>query len=146
MKVLITMITRTFSALQKILSFKDRYLYLKLGGVIGETTFGFDRYLNQVLYTSRRWLKTRDTVIVRDAGCDLAVRDFPISGSIIVHHMNPITIEDIEKERDEIFDPEFLISTAPLTHRAIHYGNESLLPKPLVVRHRNDTCPWLLQN
>ena len=132
MKVLITMITRTFSALQKILSFKDRYLYLKLGGVIGETTFGFDRYLNQV--------------IVRDAGCDLAVRDFPISGSIIVHHMNPITIEDIEKERDEIFDPEFLISTAPLTHRAIHYGNESLLPKPLVVRHRNDTCPWLLQN
>lgn len=146
MKVLITMITRTFSALQKILSFKDRYLYLKLGGVIGETTFGFDRYLNQVLYTSRRWLKTRDAVIVRDAGCDLAVRDFPISGSIIVHHMNPITIEDIEKERDEIFDPEFLISTAPLTHRAIHYGNESLLPKPLVVRHRNDTCPWLLQN
>lgn len=135
---------RTFSDLQRIISFKERYLYLRLGGVVGKDTFGFDRYLNQVLYTSRQWLKTRDIVIVRDSGCDLGARDYPIRGSIIVHHMNPISIDDIEKERAEIFDPEFLICTAPNTHLAIHYGNEDLLPKLPINRQRNDTCPWLL--
>lgn len=136
--------TRTYTELRKIQKFEDRYEYLRLGGVVGHDTFGFDRYVNQMLYTSRQWLKTRDSVIVRDDGCDLGARDYPIRGSIIVHHMNPITLEDIEEGRAEIFDPEFLICTAPNTHLAIHFGNQSLLPKNPVDRKPNDTCPWLL--
>lgn len=143
MKVLIPMI-RSFSELDKIVEFKDRYMYLRLGGVVGKTTFGYDRYLNQMLYTSHRWLKTRDSVIVRDSGCDLGAIDYPIKGSIVVHHMNPINIDDVIEERDVIFDPEFLICAAPNTHLAIHYGNENLLPKLPIIRRRNDTCPWLL--
>jgi len=141
---MMTLMNKSFSELRKIEKFEDRYFYLRLGGVVGNDTFGFDRYLNQMLYTSNHWLKTRDYVIVRDYGCDLGVRDYPIHGRIIVHHMNPISIEDIENERDDIFDPEFLICTSPNTHLAIHYGNKELLPKLPVVRLRNDTCPWFL--
>jgi hypothetical protein len=135
---------RTFSELQKIKTFEERYKYLSLGGSVGVATFGFDRYLNQMLYTSHRWLKTRDIVIIRDNGCDLGVIDYPIRGSIIVHHMNPITAEDIESERDEIFNPEYLICVSSTTHLAIHYGDDRLLPKLPIVRSKNDTCPWLL--
>jgi hypothetical protein len=130
--------------LQKIILFKDRYEYLRLGGSVGKQTFGFDRYINQMLYTSRRWLQTRDRVIIRDNGCDLGVSDYLIRGTILVHHMNPISVEDIENERNEIFDPEFLVCTTPNTHLAIHYGNEDLLPKLPITRRSNDTCPWLL--
>ena len=139
-----SMMIRTFSELKKIKIFEERYRYLRLVGVVGKSTFGFDRYLNQMLYTSRRWLGVRDDVIIRDRGCDLGVDDYVIHGRIIIHHMNPITIEDIELERDEIFDPEFLICTSFNTHNAIHYGDESLLPQLPIIRSRYDTCPWRL--
>jgi hypothetical protein len=133
---------RTYSELIQLKTFEERYNYLKLYGRVGETTFGYDRYINQLLYTSDRWRRTRRGIIIRDNGCDLGMEDHEINDIIIVHHMNPLTIEDIEEERPEIFDQRFLISTTDLTHKAIHYGDENLLPKPFVERRRNDTCPW----
>lgn len=135
---------RTYSNLKRIRSFEDRYQYLRLGGIVGKKTFGVDRYLNQMLYTSPRWLNARDNIIIRDLGCDLGVEGYDIYGRIYVHHMNPITIEDIELERDEIFDPEFLICSSFNTHSAIHYGDESLLPQLPIIRKKYDTCPWRL--
>jgi hypothetical protein len=123
-------------------SFEERYQYLKLNGVVGDSTFGYDRILNQLLYRSDRWKKTRDGIIIRDNGCDLGIEDYEIHDKIYVHHMNPITIEDVENDRDEIYDPEYLICTSFNTHNAIHYGDESLLPKPPIERRMNDTCPW----
>lgn len=133
---------RTFSELRRLKTFEERYRYLRLTGVVGDSTFGFDRYLNQILYTSRRWQRTRDGIIIRDQGCDLGVKDYEIYGRIIIHHMNPITMEDLEVNDDKIFDPEFLICTSPNTHNAIHYGSESLLPRQPIERRPNDTCPW----
>ena len=138
------MTIRTYSNLKKIRSFEDRYRYLRLGGIVGKKTFGADRYLNQILYTSDIWLAVRDKVIIRDLGCDLGVEGYDIYGRIYVNHMNPITIEDIELERDEIFDPEFLICSSFNTHSAIHYGDESLLPQLPIIRKKYDTCPWRL--
>ena len=138
------MTIRTYSILKRIRSFEDRYRYLRLGGIVGKKTFGADRYLNQILYTSDVWLAVRDKVIIRDLGCDLGVEGYDIYGRIYVHHMNPITIEDIELERDEIFDPEFLICSSFNTHSAIHYGDESLLPQLPIIRKKYDTCPWRL--
>ena len=136
------MITRCHQELIRLDTFEERYKYLKLSGIVGESTFGFDRYLNQILYTSKRWKKTRDDIIIRDKACDLGVEDYEIHSRIIIHHMNPITLEDVELERDVVFNPEFLISTSMNTHNAIHFGNESLLPKVPLERRRNDTCPW----
>lgn len=133
---------RTYTELSRISTFEDRYEYLKLGGRIGEETFGFDRYLNQVFYRSQKWKSIRDFVIVRDNGCDLGVRGFEIYGKILIHHMNPITIEDIEKESDFLTNPEYLISTTLDTHNAIHYGDKSLLLTGPIERTKNDTCPW----
>lgn len=133
---------RTYSELITRDSFIDRYYYLKLVGQVGVETFGFDRYLNQMLYKSKRWLDSRRKVIIRDQGCDLGVDGYEIGDRIIVHHMNPITLEDIELEKDEVFDPEFLISTSFRTHNAIHYGDDSLLPKLPLERSSNDMCPW----
>lgn len=134
---------KTYSEMIALPTFEDRYRYLRLQGRVGEETFGYDRYLNQILYQrSSRWRSVRDKVIIRDNGCDLAAEGREIYGKIIVHHMNPITIADIENERDYIFDPEFLISTSHNTHNAIHYGDESLLIKAPIERHANDTCPW----
>ena len=133
---------RRYSQIKKIKTFLERYRYLRLIGRVGQDVFGFDRYLNQMLYTSKRWLRVRDEIIVRDDGCDLGIDGYEISGKIIVHHMNPITIEDIECGRDEVFDPEFLICTTHATHNAIHYGDESLLPQLPIIRRKNDTCPW----
>lgn len=133
---------RVFSELNRLRTFKERYRYLRLSGVVGRSTFGFDRYLNQMLYRSKRWLKTRDGIIIRDQGCDLGIEGYEIHGRIIIHHMNPITIEDIEMDRDEIYDPEFLISTSSNTHNGIHFGDESLLPQLPIDRRPNDTCPW----
>lgn len=135
---------RTYSELITLPTFEERYRYLKLGGRVGEETFGFDRYLNQLLYKSDRWLKVRDIVILRDNGCDLGIEGREIHGKILVHHMNPITIEDVILGREEVFDPEFLISTIKATHDAIHYGDESLLILAPIERRRNDTCPWRL--
>ena len=134
---------RTYRQLHLLKTFEERYRYLRLSGNVGNETFGYDRYLNQMVYTSKKWLNARDKVIIRDLGCDLGVEDYVIHGKIIVHHMNPITIEDIELYHDEIFDPEFLICTTHDTHNAIHFGDESLLPRLPIIRKRNDTSPWL---
>lgn len=133
---------RTYRELSRLKTFEERYNYLKLAGTIGVTTFGYDRYLNQILYTSREWKKARDIVIVRDEGCDLGMEDYEIQNGIWIHHMNPLTPEDIESGSPDILDPEFLISTSRRTHDAIHYGDISLLPKQHIDRRQNDTCPW----
>lgn len=137
----ITMI-RNYQDLMRFKTFEDRYNYLKLGGTVGDRTFGFDRYLNQLLYTSDRWRKLRNHIIVRDNGCDLAIEDREINDMVVIHHINPITIEDIELLRDVVFAPEYLICTSKNTHLAIHYGDESLLTKLPEPRRPNDTCPW----
>lgn len=133
---------RTYDELIKRNSFIDRYNYLRLSGQVGDPTFGHDRYLNQILYRSREWQRIRNKVIVRDNGCDLGMIDYPIEDGIVVHHMNPITIEDIENREDKVFDTEFLICTRSRTHHAIHYGDESLLPQLPVVRFAGDTILW----
>lgn len=139
----IRMIIRTYSELITLPTFEERYRYLRLRGIVGEDTFGFDRYLNQVFYKrNKEWLQVRNFVIDRDGGCDLGISDREISGRIIVHHMNPLSIEDIQMHTDYLLNPEYLISTAHLTHNAIHYGDENLLAKDPIERTINDTCPW----
>lgn len=140
--VTLTMKIRCYKELSRLKTFKERYEYLKLSGRVGESTFGYDRYLNQILYNSPRWKKVRDIVIIRDNGCDLGVEGYEINDKIIIHHMNPITVEDIEEENDDIFNPEFLISSSDRTHKAIHYSDESLLPQLPIERTPGDTCPW----
>lgn len=133
---------RKYSELKRLKTFEERYEYLRVGGLIGETTFGFERFLNQALYTSQRWRLTRNGVIIRDNGCDLGVEGHDIYDKIIIHHMNPITRKQLEDPDDSIFDPEFLICVSARTHNAIHFGDASLLPKEYVPRRPNDTCPW----
>ena len=133
---------KTYSELITLPTFEDRYRYLRMGGYVGEETFGFDRYLNQVFYRSQRWREVRDFVIIRDGACDLGVEGYEIYGKVIIHHMNPLTIEDIENESEYLLDPEFLICVSHRTHNAIHYGDESLLPQAPIIRTKNDTCPW----
>lgn len=141
------MIIRTYSELITLPTFIERYRYLKLDGVVGEATFGFDRYLNQKFYKSDEWLAVRDYVILRDTGTndycqDLGIDGHDIRGRILIHHMNPITREDIVQRSKFLLDPEYLICTIDNTHRAIHYGDESLLITAPIERSRNDTCPW----
>lgn len=134
---------KTYSELSKLYTFEERYEYLKLDGIVGEETFGFDRYLNQKFYQNDiEWKKSRDFVIMRDMGCDLGIEGREIKGRIIVHHMNPITKYDLLNRTKFLLDPEYLISTIDNTHRAIHYGDENLLIKGPVERTKNDTCPW----
>ena len=133
---------RTYSELIKLPTFEERYRYLRLQGKVGADTFGFDRYLNQVLYRSQRWRRLRDSIILRDDGCDLGIEDREIPGKLIVHHMNPITIKDIQEESDFLYNPEYLICVSHITHNAIHYGDESLLITAPIERVPNDTCPW----
>lgn len=134
---------RTYSELIKFDKFSDRFAYLKLDGKVGSETFGSHRYLNQILYKMAEWKSVRRDVIIRDNACDLAHPDFEIrSQPIYVHHMNPITIEDIIEHRSIVFNPECLICVSHQTHEAIHYGDENLLPKLPNIRQPNDTCPW----
>ena len=134
---------RTYSELSKLKTFRERYEYLKLDGTVGEETFGFDRYINQMFYKSEEWKRIRNYVITRDNGCDLGMQDRKIVDSVIlVHHMNPITKEDIINKNEILLDPEYLITTIKPTHDAIHYGDESLLAEDLIIRSKNDTCPW----
>ena len=133
---------KTYSELIKLSTFEDRYRYLKLSGRIGEDTFGFDRYLNQIFYRSQKWKSVRDFVIIRDNGCDLGIEGHEIRGKILIHHMNPIGIKDIQQVNKFLLDPEYLITTMLSTHNAIHYGDESLLVKDPIERSKNDTCPW----
>lgn len=140
-----TKIIRTYSELKELKTFEERFKYLKLGGVVGAETFGFDRYFNQKFYLTREWKQIRNYIIVRDLGCDLGCEDHEIFGQrIIIHHMNPIDLEDIERKSDFLLNPEFLITTIHSTHNAIHYGDESLIITAPIERRRNDTCPWKL--
>jgi hypothetical protein len=123
-------------------TFEDRYRYLALKGVVGDSTFGFDRYINQQFYTSTQWRQLRHHVIARDNGSDLGVEGYEIFNRIVIHHMNPMTADDIAHGDEDILDPEFLITTTPRTHNAIHYGDEKLLPRPLVARSPGDTKLW----
>lgn len=133
---------RTYSELKSLPTFEERFRYLKLDGVVGKETFGFKRWLNQKFYHSDRWLNFRDKIIIRDNGCDLGVNGLKIYGLIIIHHLNPITYDDILNHNPCIFDPENAICTRLRTHNAIHYGDESLLITEPVQRRLNDTCPW----
>ncbi len=133
---------RTFSELLTFQTFEERYAYLKLSGVVGKDTFGYDRYLNQMFYRSNEWKSIRDKVIIRDNGCDLGIDGYEIHGRIYIHHMNPIMLKDIENKTDFLTNLEYLITTTHSTHNAIHYGDESLLPLIPKERYVNDTCPW----
>ena len=133
---------RTYSELIRIPNYMDRFEYLKLDGVVGEATFGFERYLNQKFYHSHEWKTIRQHVIVRDMGCDLGIVDREIAGRIFIHHMNPITVKDISEATRFLLNPEYLICTCKRTHDAIHYSDESILYQDPVVRTPNDTCPW----
>ena len=133
---------KTYSELITFLTFEERFEYLQLKGTVGQETFGFDRYLNQILYSSKEWKSLRNKIIVRDNVCDLALEGFDIHGIILIHHINPITIEDIKKRREIVFDPENLICVTHNTHNAIHYGDKSLHSTGPSERRANDTCPW----
>lgn len=133
---------RTYSELILLPTFKERYEYLKLGGKVGEETFGFDRYLNQKFYKSKEWRDIRDYVILRDNACDLGIEDREIHSRIIIHHMNPITKYDIVNQTEFLTNPEYMICTLKRTHDAIHYGDDSILFSDVVIRSKNDTCPW----
>lgn len=137
-----TMIIRTYSELITLPTFEERFEYLRLGGKVGEATFGFDRYLNQIFYNSEEWRSIRDYVIMRDAACDLGIPGREIYSRVLIHHMNPITKEDILRRSKFLLDPEYLITTIKNTHDAIHYGDANILVKAPVERTPNDTCPW----
>jgi hypothetical protein len=136
---------RTYSELMRFHSFEDRFEYLRIGGGVADQTFGGERWLNQDFYRSYQWKEVRDFVITRDLGQDLAHSDHTIFDRIIVHHMNPIAIEDLTDFNDDILNPEYLITTCHNTHNAIHYGDASLLPQPMVVRRPGDTTPWAIE-
>ena len=133
---------KTYSELITIPTFKERYLYLKLEGVVGRETFGHDRYLNQLLYNSMEWRGFRDEILIRDMGCDLACPGFEIPARPIIHHIDPITVEDVLRRHPKVFDPENVITVSHNTHEAIHYGSENLLIIAPIERQPNDTCPW----
>lgn len=134
--------TRTYRELRSLRTFEERFEYLSLKGEVGKATFGFDRYMNQQFYRSTEWKQIRQRVIARDLGLDLGVEGHEIYDKIIIHHMNPMTPDHIEHGDSDILDPEFLITTTHATHNAIHYGDRSLLPKPLVDRRPGDTRLW----
>ena len=133
---------RCYTELIQIPTFEERYEYLRLGGRVGEDTFGFDRYLNQKFYQSPEWKRVRRDVIIRDEGRDLAMKGYELYGNIFVHHMNPITSKDLLDVAEWIMNPEFLVCVSKRTHDAIHYGDKSLLPQLPVERTPNDMCPW----
>lgn len=134
--------TRRYSDIRHLPSFEGRFDYLSLGGQVGTATFGHSRWVNQYFYNSPEWKHARDIVIIRDNSCDLGIPGYEIYTDLFVHHMNPITVEDIEEGADWILDPEFLITTSHRTHNAIHFGDATLLPRPLVARQPGDTRLW----
>lgn len=140
--VAMVMTMKSYSELIKLPTFEERFDYLKLDGAVGEETFGSSRWLNQRLYKDPEWRQARDNIIVRDGCCDLAISDRDIEGIVQVHHINPITKEDILERKPCLFDPENLICTSDRTHKAIHYGDKSLLVLVPPERNKNDTCPW----
>ena len=144
-QVMVTLMNiRTYSELSELTTFEERYRYLRLSGVVGESTFGFDRYLNQIFYKSDRWRSIRNEIIVRDKGCDLGIEEYEIGEhqKLYIHHMNPLTVKDIVMESEFLLNPEYLICTTHHTHNAIHYGDDTILLRGPIVRTKNDTCPW----
>ena len=133
---------KTYSELITIPTFEERFEYLQLKGSVGKDTFGYDRYLNQVLYRSPEWKRLRNQIIIRDCGCDLACDGYDIYGKVLIHHLNPITVEDVLARSRKVFDPDNLICVSHNTHNAIHYGDLDLLVTGPVIRTKNDTCPW----
>lgn len=137
------MTIKTYSELIQFQTFEERFEYLRLYGKVGEDTFGFDRYLNQMFYASNEWRNLRKNIITRDLGCDLGIKSREIiDEKILIHHLNPITKEDILNHTKYLLDPEYLITTIDNTHKAIHYGNSDILYKGPIIRTKNDTCPW----
>lgn len=134
--------TRNYRELRRLETFDDRFDYLSLKGVVGESTFGFDRYLNQQFYRSREWRLLRDEVILRDEGCDLGIPGYEIHSKLLIHHMNPVMKKEIIHRDPDLLNPDFLITTTIQTHNAIHYGDKSLLPRLFVERRRGDTKLW----
>jgi hypothetical protein len=135
-------VIRRYSQLKRLTTLKDRYDYLKLRSTVGQSTFGFDRFMNQGFYHSTEWRQARTNVIARDLGCDLGVEGYEIYKGLYIHHMNPLTVDDIKSGNVDILDPEYLITVTHQTHNAIHYGDERLLPRPLVPRRPGDTKLW----
>lgn len=133
---------RTYTEMLRFHTFEDRFHYLKLNGSVGEDTFGYDRYLNQMFYKSTEWRRLRDYVITRDNGCDLAIPDLDILDRIIVHHLNPLKVEDVIEHTEFLLDPNYLVCVSNETHRAIHYGDERMLFIEPIIRRPNDTSPW----
>lgn len=140
----ITMNTKTYSELIKLPTFKERFDYLYIGGQVGAETFGAERYLNQVFYKSAEWREVRNAVIMRDQGCDLGIegRELQNRRSIRVHHIDPITIDDITNRSSKLIDMENLITCSSKTHQAIHYTGWDGTPQEPIIRTLNDTCPW----
>lgn len=134
---------RSYTELSKLKTFEERFEYLRMDGEVGQDTFGFDRVFNQKFYASNEWKRIRDKVIIRDNGCDLGVEGYEIQGQrFVIHHLNRITLDDIEKRTEILLNPEYLITTTHLTHNAIHYGDENRLARKPIERSKNDTCPW----
>ena len=133
---------RTYSELITIPTFEERFEYLQLKGSVGKDTFGYDRYLNQVLYRSPEWKRLRNQIIIRDGGCDLACDGYDIYDKVLIHHLNPITVEDVLTRSRKVFDPDNLVCVSHNTHNAIHYGDMDLLVTGPIIRTKNDTCPW----
>lgn len=133
---------KTYSELIQLPTFEERFRYLELDGQVGDETFGFDRYLNQKFYRSAEWKKVRQEVILRDGGCDLGIEERPIFGKVLIHHINPVSIDAIKQKEDWVLNPEFLICTCKRTHDAIHYSDESILFVEPIERTPNDTCLW----
>lgn len=135
---------KTYSELITIPTFEERFEYLQLKGSVGKDTFGYDRYLNQVLYRSPEWKRLRNQIIIRDGGCDLACEGYDIHGKVLIHHLNPITVDDVLARSRKVFDPDNLVCVTHNTHNAIHYGDADLLITGPIIRTKNDTCPWRL--
>ena len=133
---------KTYSELITIPTFEERFEYLQLKGSVGKDTFGYDRHLNQVLYRSSEWKRLRNQIIIRDCGCDLACDGYDIHSKVLIHHLNPITVEDVIARSRKVFDPDNLVCVSHNTHNAIHYGDVDLLVTGPIIRTKNDTCPW----
>lgn len=133
---------RTYRELRRLETFEERYQYLKLVGQVGSSTFGFDRWINQRFYKSSEWFSARNEVIIRDNGCDLGVEGYEIASGLLVHHMNPLMVEDLTEDNRDIYNLDYLITTSLQTHNAIHYGDESLLPRGPIMRKPGDTKLW----
>lgn len=141
-EMVVTMIIKSYSKMLTFPTLEERFRYLELKGSVGKDTFGYDRYLNQILYHSGEWKSFRNDIIIRDNGCDLACEGHEIHKRILVHHINPITVEDVLNRSPKVFDPENVVCVSHITHNAIHYGDENLLITAPIERSQNDTCPW----